>query len=144
MDIQEYILMCGKADEIQENFPKNPNIGDSVYMKGYEFPSTIVNLDEYYNDETWKVKLDDDFAYEDTRDLVWLPKQDQLQGMLKDKFKLRGGMDLYHIIKCFQIFQVKHTAGSGFTSMEQLWLAFVMKEKFNKIWNREEWILQNQ
>ena len=27
-----------------------------------------------------------------------------------------------------------------FASMEQLWLAFVMKEKYNKIWNGEEWI----
>jgi len=25
-------------------------------------------------------------------------------------------------------------------SMEQLWLAFVMKEKYNKIWNGENWI----
>ncbi len=25
------------------------------------------------------------------------------------------------------------------TSMEQLWLAFVMKEKFNKVWSGKEW-----
>jgi len=30
-------------------------------------------------------------------------------------------------------------AGAGFTSMEQLWLAFVMKEKYNKVWNGKEW-----
>ncbi len=28
----------------------------------------------------------------------------------------------------------------SFTSMEQLWLAFVMKEKYNKVWDGEEWI----
>ena len=27
-----------------------------------------------------------------------------------------------------------------FTSMEQLWLAFVMKERYSKLWNGEEWI----
>lgn len=27
-----------------------------------------------------------------------------------------------------------------FTSMEQLWLAFVMKEKYNKVWNGDVWI----
>ena len=26
-----------------------------------------------------------------------------------------------------------------FTSLEQLWLAFVMKEKYNKIWTGQEW-----
>ena len=25
-------------------------------------------------------------------------------------------------------------------SWEQLWLAFVMKEKYNKVWNGEEWV----
>ena len=27
-----------------------------------------------------------------------------------------------------------------FTSMEQLWLAFVMKEKYNKVWGGNDWI----
>jgi len=27
-----------------------------------------------------------------------------------------------------------------FTSMEQLWLAFVMKEKYGKVWDRKDWI----
>ena len=26
-----------------------------------------------------------------------------------------------------------------YNSMEQLWLAFVMKEKYGKVWNRDEW-----
>ena len=26
------------------------------------------------------------------------------------------------------------------SSMEQLWLAFVMKSKYNKTWNGEDWI----
>jgi hypothetical protein len=25
-------------------------------------------------------------------------------------------------------------------SWEQLWLAFVMKEKYNKVWNGEDWV----
>jgi len=30
----------------------------------------------------------------------------------------------------------------GLYSMEQLWLAFVMKEKYKKIWNGEKWIVK--
>ena len=30
--------------------------------------------------------------------------------------------------------------GRYFTSFEQLWLAFVMKEKFNKVWDGKDWI----
>ena len=29
-------------------------------------------------------------------------------------------------------------------SMEQLWLAFVMKEKYNKVWDRKDWVSINK
>ena len=48
---------------------------------------------------------------------IWLPRQDQLQGM------------------------VEYTVGvNKFNSMEQLWLAFVMSEKYNKKWDGKDWI----
>ena len=28
-------------------------------------------------------------------------------------------------------------------SMEQLWMAFYMKEKYNKVWNGEKWITKD-
>lgn len=68
---------------------------------------------------------------------IWLPRQDQLQGVL--------GVDFPHLISIDWTSWVWHTYTASlqvwerFTSMEQLWLAFVMKEKFNKIWNGEVW-----
>ena len=63
-------------------------------------------------------------------DTIWLPRQDQLQEML----------DVHHytlLEKCWDFAQ--STNGWMFDSMEQLWLAFVMKEKYNKLWNGEGW-----
>jgi len=68
---------------------------------------------------------------------IWLPDQSQLQEMIEDE--PRGQLfRLYHfalendnIIELRNVFQ--------FTSMEQLWLAFVMKELHNKTWNGDKW-----
>ena len=65
-------------------------------------------------------------------DGIWLPRQDQLQEMvdISDwRFKL---------VNCASF--LADNFGS-FATMEQLWLAFVMKEKYHKIWNGEDWII---
>ncbi|MCK5236306.1 MAG: hypothetical protein KAR06_04895 [Deltaproteobacteria bacterium] len=70
-------------------------------------------------------------------DTVWLPRQDQLQEMVSDG---DCAYDLFHRfeiwVNCYdaEISQLE-------LSMEQLWLAFVMKEKYNKVWKGEEWCL---
>jgi len=60
--------------------------------------------------------------------------QDQLQEMIKNKVAV-SIPDLCDTILAFAL-EVK----AHLTSMEQLWLAFVMKEKYNKIWTESEWI----
>ena len=59
---------------------------------------------------------------------VWLPRQDQLQEMVKpevtDWVKTRNLNDWLLVNKELVNW-----------SMEQLWLAFVMKEKHDKVWN---------
>ncbi len=60
--------------------------------------------------------------------IIWLPRQDQLQEML-------GGLEQ---IEDYPFFTLKGVA--KIDSMEQLWLAFVMKEKYNKIWDGSEWV----
>ena len=79
--------------------------------------------------------------------LIWLPRQDQLQEMVPEysHFGLVGAF--YDFVFCPQ--NPDRTKGDEakyvkdypkqFTSMEQLWLAFVMKEKFNKRWDGEMW-----
>lgn len=76
---------------------------------------------------------------------IWLPRQDQLQEMVIDKFRDPEWEKEYNdlnetlLFKCNDFVNSSYVACSGY-SMEQLWLAFVMKEKFNKTWNGSEWI----
>ncbi len=72
-------------------------------------------------------------------DHIWLPRQDQLQDM--------GHVSEIH--PPFLELERWHTwaADKGnleywdsFTSMEQLWLAFVMKEKYDKVWDGSDWV----
>lgn len=117
---KEYIKMCEKAVEIQEqstpiqDWDYNTD-GENVYL-GYK--TVIVTGIDY-----------------ETECLIWLPRQDQLQGMVKLStccFDALG--DVYYKMKKNWKYY-----GFKFNSMEQLWLALVMKEKFKKIWDGTDW-----
>jgi len=76
------------------------------------------------------------------KQLIWLPRQDQLQDMVGD------------IEKSYRVFWKRTCCVSSFrnipnidiitNSWEQLWLGIVMYEKYNKIWDdkKEEWNLR--
>uniref|UniRef100_A0A6M3LMK8 Uncharacterized protein n=1 Tax=viral metagenome TaxID=1070528 RepID=A0A6M3LMK8_9ZZZZ len=78
-----------------------------------------------------------------------LERQDQLQAMMKGEKHMHllayefaayfHGTDdpLY-----FDVGRDNFTVDSD-NSMEQMWLAFVMREKFNKVWDGNEWINSN-
>lgn len=82
--------------------------------------------------------------------VVWLPRQDQLQEMVRISSQSHNVLRLAHRFWFFVnrsplISRAKYTPDwaktiEQFTSMEQLWLAFVMQEKYGKIWNGEDWI----
>ena len=70
---------------------------------------------------------------------IWLPTQAQLQGMITGdlfgwEFEAIDSKDRLEFFYEFASGQDRDK------SMEQLWLAFVMKEKFNKQWDGEKWI----
>jgi len=73
---------------------------------------------------------------------IWLPSQDDLQGMVKNNFN-----DIYHLCEsiagyCIRLSNKYNQTGDKiyvFTSMEQLWLAFVMKELYSKYWDGTNW-----
>ena len=85
---------------------------------------------------------------------IWLPRQDQLQAMWEentiDKIArfTRFVFDEFRY-KRFSNFKAK-TSNNILstkalwepTSMERLWLAFVMKERYSKIWNGTDWTIQ--
>ena len=122
MDTSEtYIKMCD-CEEIQEQYKHPKDEGEFIRRK-------------------------DCFAPKETLRLLWLPRQDQIQEMMDDKFTLDG------LLGCFNSFwnpncelykpYPKIPKGYGvfhlFKSCEQLWLAFYMHEKHNKVWDGEKW-----
>jgi len=115
---KEYVKMCEKAVEIQELWkPQN----DDLYTFGYNHESYIFTERKLTKKEI--------IAY------IWLPRQDQLQKMLYDKYPRWIGLLLF-----FSDWLADNTSAEDeISTPEQLWLAFVMKEKYNKIWNGEDW-----
>lgn len=69
-------------------------------------------------------------------DVVWLPRQDQLQEMIVKVVDYETTAELEGKFHKFLVWLDEW----DFASMEQLWLAFVMKEKYNKSWNGKEWV----
>ena len=73
---------------------------------------------------------------------IWLPRQDQLQDML----------DLHEYtinissngVEFFLVYAAKHTLEAQKIdyqeTMEQLWLAFIMKEVYGKVWKDGRWL----
>ena len=118
-----YIKMAEKAVEIQE-------------LRNYKYPNSFPGLfrnndDVYYQVSGWR---------EGKGSIIWLPNQSQLQGMvgIREAF---DGMWVRWLRFCVDDTWVIHEYPLRFrASMEQLWLAFVMKEKYGKVWNGEDWV----
>ena len=116
--------MCEKAEEIQKIW--KPRVGDLAWRGTKYLPTK--DACGYLTD----VDVFDTQGYK-ARGSVWLPRQDQLQEMVKSDTIINW--DFYHFINDGLTDYLDY-----FNSMEQLWLAFVMKEKHNKTWDGEDWI----
>lgn len=103
--------------EPPEAVSKDIDTGDDIYIFLTDTIIIDVKGDWYYVGETNACQLE---------------RQDQLQEMLG----FCGASDIYGWLKRVTFFQIE----TPYQSFEQLWLAFVMKEKYNKTWNGEEWI----
>lgn len=138
---KEYAKMCKEAIEIQSmRFADHAN-----YEENWE------SGDFYYNDgcyvfESWSLDHQGGLDYEDLH--TWIPRQDQLQEIAKEVFAQVGDRITHTLIYEFTSDIRDHSDGNiteyyyQFTSFEQLWLAFVMKEKYDKRWNtkKKEWV----
>ena len=139
MDIsKDYIKMCEKATEIQEL--KKEITGNYFYQKKTD--------DDYlcgsficwngYRPSAGYHNWNDNWYFPDN--CVWLPRQDQLQDIV---FEKATTYRLYNnrILELVEVFgKYCKTPDYLMFSMEQLWLAFVMKELYNKTWNGEDWV----
>ncbi len=161
MDTSEvYIKMCEKAEGIQKKW--NPLPGDFIHHKFTLFGEEI-NHKIWPQIPMWEInivwfrsEIDSYFActdekgnnriYKHPTDMkretcIWLPRQDQMQEMINstDISNLFDKFFSYYTLN----WSVRSTPWWNNISFEQLWLAFVIKEKFNKIWNGEKWIEQD-
>jgi hypothetical protein len=195
MDTSEkYILMCIKAQEVQENKNFQTYCNDdfvtvslSENNKGYceEIKNKLIigDFGSIINNHFYGRVANNALGtqFKDLFDIViWLPRQDQLQEMIKgsiinkinnfnsfifppvltiktsvdeealNEFKKewRGVIASETSIKLFKDetdMNIVNVFTCSLHSFEQLWLAFVMKEKHSKIWNeqKEEWVLDN-
>ena len=120
MDTTErYIKMCEKAEEIQTLIDMF-QLGNFLWRgKAYLYEGCVCDKVPYFKVEE-----------------VWLPRQDELQDMIIKVVDYETTAVLENRFHKFLVWLDEW----DFTSMEQLWLAFVMREKYNKVWNEEEWI----
>jgi len=131
---KKYIKMCEKAEEIQKRDFEN---GDIIFYKnkwGMYFKEKFYE-EMVFNDNTLiKYELNP----------IWLPRQDQLQEMISGKYE-NTHFFLVAFLKFADDFGYdgNNINCTLFTSMEQLWLAFVMKKKYSKKWltNEEKWVI---
>lgn len=146
MDTSEkYILMCEKAEEVQEAW--KPDKGDFFILgiintRSKHFAISILGC-HWAECESCRTEVDD------LRDeCTWLPRQDQLQEMVYHE-AVEPWLILDDIHSTITPFSTEtevpisiKSQYAKFTSMEQLWLAFVMHEKYQKRWSEKdnEWI----
>jgi hypothetical protein len=125
--------MCEKAKEIQDIGRGKQDEDEHEFYCCLEHKSILVYDDGYrYCEEVGCGQ----------HKAIWLPRQDQLQAMIP-------GYTFIDLVQCiWDEFAEYDGDGSIFatpedlkniTSMEQLWLAFVEHELYQKTWNGEDW-----
>jgi len=126
---KKYIKMCEKAEEIQgqRHIPTDWQKGDWFLRAGTSWIEVVSHQINFSNLSI-------------PRGTVWLPRQDQLQEMMDKWYKNNPHVlvsDFYDSI--YEEPMPSYYVPKNFTSMEQLWLAFVMREKYHKIWKEDTW-----
>lgn len=116
-DADDYVRLCEKAKEVQELW--RPTLGDWIYSYGSRAIEQVVG----------------EVSIRYTK--VWLPRQEDLQGMIQYETPLI-------MLQAFNDWLYRESGygcvnGARFDSMPELWLAFVMWERFSKVWDGREW-----
>lgn len=138
---KQFINMCEKAVEIQKLAPLR--LGEwYAYLrpiKGSHYCHNNIIVDVIREDECGEPS----HFYVDDIERCWLPDQAQLQEMLGEQSFCEDENGYIGVLALLDKFAEDAHGVVGFSSiysMEQLWLAFVMEEKYNKSWNGKDWI----
>lgn len=146
MDLsKEYVDMCEKAHEIQMGLT-SINHGDFIFYRWYE---NKIIIDEDGSREYKKEYSKTDTYCDENPPLekfIWLPRQDQLQEMVDKedcniiyrKYKGKHEGTMYYAKEAYV--KEQWTPYLAFDSREQVMLALVMLNKFNKKWEDGNWI----
>lgn len=135
---KEYIKMCD-CPEIQIP-PQTIKDGDYYWWSVND--DVCVSFTEGYED--YIVHHPEQWDWLHGRKIVFLPRQDQLQEMIHEVREKNISISGNHGLIIEFAYWVDVDSRLPCASMEQLWLAFVMKAKFNKIWSGSEWINEKE
>jgi len=136
MITKNYIKMCEQAEEIQKEWlPKGDDKFFDCFDEGIRTLACYKPLSEReIIIGKWK------------EEAVWLPTQEQLQEMMQKYYQcnpdikgLKWGDSInLFMLKRFLDFAVKNR--KLVWDINSLWLAFVMKERWDKSWTGEKWV----
>ncbi|RKZ19684.1 hypothetical protein DRQ17_00465 [bacterium] len=144
MITERYIKMCEKAEEIQREW--KPQEGDFCIVKGYK--KVFVVFQDAGVDDFGVPCLIAGHRCLDKRQTIWLPTQEQLQEMVlewyqkKNLYDVNDSNTLFLRLRNFWMEGVYQEAILQFGTMNELLLAFVMWERYQKVWDdeKEEWV----
>ena len=121
-----YIKMCESAKVAQKQW--RPEFGDFFVSMSLDLTSPCQPIAS---------DLEKKVSYLKTIKAVWLPRQDQLQEMVIENYATPWDLAI-----AFSNGLMGENASyfEKFDSMEKLWLAFIMLEKYKKKLNEGEWV----
>jgi hypothetical protein len=122
----QYIKMCESAKAAQKQW--KPELGDFFVSMSLGLTSACQSITS---------DLEKKASYLKTIKAVWLPRQDQLQEMVIDKYATPWDLAI-----AFSniLMDDKTSYFDNFDSMEKLWLVFIMLEKYKKKWEEGAWV----
>ena len=141
MITERYIKMCEKAEEIQREW--KPQAGDWAIDVWHRNP-VVVAIVELSG--RLLVSQIGGSLYENEQDkFFWLPTQEQLQEMYMNMspdidWVEKGAVTLESDFS-YAVTEENWEYFVQFGTMNELWLAFVMWERYGKVWDdeKEEW-----
>lgn len=130
--------MCEKAEKLQSS---KREYGDCIVLKGEEYlvGLSVYWLENYGNGKPCKQWVtnywESDYPVFYGSKCIFLPTQVQLQRML-------GYTIMFELLEHFRIWYLAINGTGYYDSMEQLWLAFVMRQVYGRVWDedKEEWV----
>ena len=135
---KEYIKMCD-CIEIQNQYPRK---GDWFMRASFPGEPQLWVGDDDGSISYTEMADKSEFGEDDNRMIghIWLPRQDQLQDMMNDNVRNTVFLSGMYKLAALRKYSSGHSdTDFALKSFEQMWLAIVMYEKFNKTWNGDSW-----